>query len=164
MNQRRKQPGDWLWRKALLKVICATAFLVAGASSLLTACVVLLIAQADLVAYLILIPAGAISVVGVILMQTGWRPENMLKGANTEAQIGSAIESALTRQGCAVAHHVVGFGSGDIDHLVATPTRLWVIESKSSRIPKQHFNRTGKYGDCLTSTIVLRGRQLTACR
>ena len=58
----------------------------------------------------------------------------MLKGAGSEARIGYAIEYALTRDDCAVAHNVMKIvNGGDIDHLVATPLGLWMIETKSKR-------------------------------
>ena len=37
-------------------------------------------------------------------------------------------------------HSVTGIARvGDIDHLVATPVRLWVIETKYRRVPREHF-------------------------
>ena len=67
----------------------------------------------------------------------------MRKGARAEETVGQAIEYALTRQSCAVAHHVEEIASvGDIDHLVATPFGLWVIETKHGRVPKSEFPET----------------------
>ncbi len=72
----------------------------------------------------------------------GWRLVNMKKGARAEETIGQAIEYALTRESCAVAHHVEEIARvGDIDHLVATPGALWVIETKHGRVPKPHFRK-----------------------
>ena len=58
-------------------------------------------------------------------------------------RVGQGIEGAITAPGCAVAHSVTGVGKGgDIDHLVATPGKLWVIETKVSRIKsKKRFSR-----------------------
>ena len=63
-----------------------------------------------------------------------WKIDHMRKGAHAEARIGHVIEYSITRQACAVAHNVTDIvDSGDIDHLVATPGGLWVIETKSNR-------------------------------
>lgn len=68
---------------------------------------------------------------------------DMEKGANAEEAVGQMIEFVLMRDGCAVAHNVEGIARyGDIDHLVATPLGLWVIETKSARIPATDFART----------------------
>ncbi len=57
--------------------------------------------------------------------------------------MGEAIEYALTRAGCAVAHGVTVIArEGDIDHLVATPTHLWVLETKNGRLPQAAFAAT----------------------
>ena len=58
--------------------------------------------------------------------------------ANTCAR--QAIEHALTTPGCAVAHSVRSIGRArNIDHLVATPLRLWVIETKYEGVPRDQF-------------------------
>ena len=67
----------------------------------------------------------------------------MKKGAYAEETIGQVIEYALTRERCAVAHDVEEVASvGNIDHLVATPRGLWVIETKSGLVPKAQFPET----------------------
>ena len=39
-----------------------------------------------------------------------------------------------------MAHSVTAIARvGDIDHLVATPLRLWVIETKYRHVPREHF-------------------------
>lgn len=70
----------------------------------------------------------------------GWPLADMKKGARAETTIGQAIEYALTPDSCAVAHHVEEVAPiGDIDHLVATPNGLWVIETKHARVPRRDF-------------------------
>ena len=60
------------------------------------------------------------------------------EGADTSAR--HAIEHALTTPGCAVAHSVRSIArTGTIDHLVATPLRLWVIETKYVQVPRDKF-------------------------
>ena len=62
------------------------------------------------------------------------------KGEDAEVRAGQFIEHALTAPDCAVAHSVTAIARiGDIDHLVATPVRLWVIETKYRRVPREHF-------------------------
>ena len=64
----------------------------------------------------------------------------LLKGVAAERSIGSLAEYALTVRGCAVAHSVTEIADiGDIDHLVATPGCLWVVETKYGKVPKDRF-------------------------
>ncbi len=75
----------------------------------------------------------------------GWQLQSIKKGGYAERKVGQAIEYALTRDACAVAHNVKGGTRyGDIDHLVATPHGLWVIETKYRRIPDK-----GKFSKAL---------------
>ena len=63
-----------------------------------------------------------------------------LNGAESEEEVGQAIERALTARGCAVAHSVTALtGAGDIDHLVLTPAGLTVVETKYRRVPRKRF-------------------------
>ena len=51
-----------------------------------------------------------------------------------------AIEHALAAPGCAVAHSVSAIArASPIDHLVATPTRLWVIGTIDQRVPREEL-------------------------
>ena len=64
----------------------------------------------------------------------------LLKGAAAERNVGGSIEYALTAPGCAIAHSVTAVAEiGDIDHLVATPNCLWVVETKYRMVPKDLF-------------------------
>ena len=64
----------------------------------------------------------------------------LLKGVAAERSIGGLAEYALTARGCAVAHSVTRIAEiGDIDHLVATPGCLWVVETKYGKIPRDRF-------------------------
>ena len=50
------------------------------------------------------------------------------------------IEHALAAPNCAIAHNVSAIAkSTGIDHLVATPVRLWVIATKHRPGPREHF-------------------------
>ena len=69
-----------------------------------------------------------------------WNFENLQKGEDAETRIGQLIEYVLTREGCAVAHSVTEISKvGDIDHIVATPSAIWVIETKYKRVPRKTF-------------------------
>ena len=62
------------------------------------------------------------------------------KGEDAEVRAGQAIGWAITAPNCAVAHSVTKIARvGDIDHLVATPVRVWVIETKFRKVPPKKF-------------------------
>ena len=68
------------------------------------------------------------------------RRRDLQKGHVAERQVGRALEEAVTAKGCAVAHNVTALmDSGDIDHIVATPQSVWVIETKYRRVPGNRF-------------------------
>ena len=70
------------------------------------------------------------------------RTENIEKGLDAERSVGHAIDYAVAAQECAVAHNVMEIAKyGDIDHIVLTPARLWVIETKSGRVPNKEFGK-----------------------
>ena len=93
--------------------------------------------------WFVLLPGAVLPVVALYKWQRGWRVGDMKKGARAEERIGQVIEYALTRERCAVAHDVEEVARvGNIDHLVATPQRLWVIETKHGRVPKAQFRET----------------------
>ncbi len=75
-----------------------------------------------------------------------WNLSNLEKGASAERHVGHAIEYAITARNCAVAHSVTKIAKvGDIDHIVATPVAVWVIETKYKKVPKKHFSDVLKY-------------------
>ena len=87
-----------------------------------------------------LLPGIACLGLALFKWKRGWGALDMKKGAHAEETIGQAIEFALTRDSCAVAHHVEEIAKvGDIDHLVVTSRGLWVIETKHGRVPKTEF-------------------------
>ena len=72
-----------------------------------------------------------------------WRIQNMEKGLFAERSIGQAIDFAIAVPGCAAVHNVTSIAeAGDIDHLVITPARLWVIETKANRVPPKEFPKS----------------------
>ena len=91
----------------------------------------------------VLLPAAGLLGAALHRLARGWRLPDMKKGVRAEEMVGQAIEYALTRERCAVAHHVEGIARvGDIDHLVSTPRGLWVIETKHRSVPRSDFQET----------------------
>ena len=71
-----------------------------------------------------------------------WWTRNIEKGLDAETWIGQAIDYAVAAPGSAVAHGVTEIAKyGDIDHIVLTPARLWVVETKSGRVPNKEFRK-----------------------
>lgn len=69
-----------------------------------------------------------------------WNFVNLRKGLDAEIRVGQIIEYAITAKDCAVAHSVTEIAKvGDIDHIVATPGGIWVIETKYKRVPRKDF-------------------------
>lgn len=62
------------------------------------------------------------------------------KDAGAAASTRHAVERALAAPDCAVAHSVSTIArGGHIDHLVATPVRLWVIGTVHRRVPHEEL-------------------------
>lgn len=69
-----------------------------------------------------------------------WRLENLSKGLDAEMRVGQVIEYAITDARCAIAHSVTSIAKvGDIDHIVATPAAIWVVETQYRKVPKKVF-------------------------
>lgn len=145
----KRNPGAWL-RDRLLDRLLETGLLgMTGIGWFLGAGCVLWVthgpgpAVPEWMAWSMLLPAALFLGAALFKARRGWRLEDMRKGAGAEERIGQAVEYALTGQGCAVAHHVEDVAEvGDIDHLVATPRGLWVIETKHGRVPEREFPET----------------------
>ena len=63
------------------------------------------------------------------------------RGLRAKRQVGDLLEHALAQGGCAFAHDVkesLG-GGGNIDHVVMTPTGIWVVETKSGWLSRRRF-------------------------
>ena len=145
----KRNPGEWL-RQRLFGRIVNAAFLATLATGWLCGALAAVLGMglgqwlgAGLTVSFVLLPGAGLLGAALYLLAKGWRLPDMRKGAHAEETVGQAIEYALTRERCAVAHHVEGFASvGDIDHLVATPRGLWVIETKHGRVPISKFQET----------------------
>ena len=144
----KRNPGEWLRDRILgrnlevaLYVTAGTAWLGGAAAGLWAGFGARVLEQ--WASLLVVLPGVAFLGAALTLAGRGWRLPDMRKGARAEETIGQAIEYALTRDSCAVAHHVEEIARiGDIDHLVATPQGLWVIETKHGRVPRSEFAET----------------------
>lgn len=146
----KRNPGEWLRHRILDRNLGVALWATAGLMWLCGAVSVLVVAfglmPLDQWSLLIVaLPGVVFLAIALYLAKRGWRVGDMRKGARAEEAIGQAIEYALNRDACAVAHHVEDRGIarvGDIDHLVATPDGLWVVETKHGRILRSEFAET----------------------
>lgn len=148
----KRNPGEWLQEKMLDRAIDAALLWSLGYGWLCGAVLTLLaVFGTRLFLESTPLPVLLTSVLpGLLLLvcawytyKDGWQLQNMRKGKLAEQIIGQKIEYALTRDACAVAHNVKKVAQhGDIDHLVATPHGLWVIETKSGFLRNDVFQKT----------------------
>ena len=149
-NALKRNPGSYLRRRSLKQGLLFTAFALVGLSWLIPLVILWFLVHHMLLTLslkliLVLFPGVLCICVALVLMRRlergQWRIDNMLKGADAEERIGHAIEWALSSYACAVAHNVMVLENDrDIDHLVATPEGLWVIETKANRVDRKYFN------------------------
>ena len=134
----RRTAGGWLYGKMFTRQI---AFLVAAC--LFTGLLIGYLTSEWLLTlpFSLLISLFGIGVFGYGIWLIGWRLDEWEMGSDGEERTGQAIEQALAAKHCAVAHNVTEIRGtiGDIDHLVATPGVLWVVETKYHRVPKNYF-------------------------
>ena len=145
----KRNAGEWLKEKILDRKVEFGLHGALGLGWLIGAAFAILLAGPlqlpgpDWIVWLVLLPGVWFFGQALYKLKRGWPLRNMRKGASAEQKVGQAIEYALTRDRCAVAHNVEEIAKiGDIDHLVATPSGLWVIETKYGRVPKPEFERT----------------------
>lgn len=144
----KRNPGEWLRRILFDRTVGAGLLACLGYGWLLGTGLTLWTAFgaplfSEWVSLAVLLPGAACLLAALAKARRGWRLPDMRKGAQAEETVGQAIEYALTRDACAVAHHVKDIARfGDIDHLVATPGGLWVIETKHGRVPNANFPET----------------------
>ena len=146
----KRNPGAYLRQRSLRQGLLFISFALVGLAWLVPLVILWFIVPHALLALswklILVVLLGVICVIVALacmqrLEKGQWRFDNMLKGADAEERIGHAIEWALSSYACAAAHNVLDLGSGgDIDHLIATPETLWVIETKVNRVKKRYFN------------------------
>ena len=143
----KRNPGQELRYRLIDRVLDASTLIMAGIGCLLS---VVMIKFMGSPSWFVVMFGIALCLVGAMKL-TGrgrkganrWRLRDMRKGAHSEERVGAVIEYALTQPHCAIAHGVMDIAKeGDIDHLIATPQRIWVVESKYGRLPPREFART----------------------
>jgi len=147
MNMKRNA-GDWLRSKMNEKAYLILTGI--GISGGLGIGVVLFAVLPPLIGHRwSLVACAALSAVCLIVViyferSKKWNLENLMKGENAERRVAQCIEYAITAEDCAVAHSVTHQIAeyGDIDHLVATPAGLWVIETKYQHVLESKFRET----------------------
>ena len=145
----KRNPGEWLRERLSGRIVDAVllaTFAVGWLCGALGVALGMALAGslgAEWTLVLVLLPAAGFLVAALYRLVRGWRLPDMRKGASAEVAVGQAIEYVLTRDRCAVAHHVEEIAKvGDVDHLVATPRGPWVIETKHRRVPSSSFQET----------------------
>ena len=133
----RRSPAAWLRGRLLAQLLAVMVPALVGAG----VCLGALLGQ--------WVPILYVSFATVVVLGTAyvwlrsdrrWSLSNLERGIDAEYRVGQVIDYALVPRNCAVAHGVVGIGvDGDIDHLVATPGALWVIETKARAVPQDLF-------------------------
>lgn len=109
----RRNPGEWL-RNLLADRYIGVGLLVAMGWAWLCGAVVSMWIGLGLqffrewTSLISLLPGIACLGLAQLKWKSGWGALDMKKGAYAEETIGQAIEFALTRDSCAVAHHVEG--------------------------------------------------------
>ena len=132
---RRRAPAQWLRSRLvtqLLAVVGATLFTLGAIIG-------------DLLGHwfameFVIIAAAGLTAIAFIWMRADrrWSLSNLEKGLNAEYRVGQVIDHSLMPPNCAVAHGVTDPAEvGDIDHLVATPCGLWVVETKARAVPRK---------------------------
>lgn len=135
----KRDPGAFLRRKFRLRAVVMVAFS-AGIAGIFAG--VLLQTWLPQWAIRICFVLGAIFFLTSWIVQhkAKWSLDNIEKGVGAETKVGQHIEFAIASPNCAVAHNVQEIAKvGDIDHLVATPVRLWVVETKANPVPRKEF-------------------------
>ena len=137
----KRNPGEWLRDRLLVRALEGGMLTIWGFGWLLGG--LLSVVQASWL--MVFGPAIALIAAGAWRLFRGWRLGDVRKGARAEERVGAAIEYALVRSTCAVAHGVTEIArEGDIDHLVATPGGLWVVETKSGGKARRYLKRIVK--------------------
>ena len=90
---------------------------------------------------LIVTAAAVYCAICILERHCPWSLVNLKKGADAEDRVGHLLEYAMFAQNCAVAHGVTEIAKvGDIDHIIATPEGIWIIETKYKFVPRDELN------------------------
>ncbi len=136
----RKQPGYWLHGRLVMRTIA----MLAGVAWLFGIWIGMLVHKwlPELIPSAIILSLIVLAALLLFDKVGTWWTRNIEKGLDAETRVGQAIDYAVAAPGSAVAHGVTEIAKyGDIDHIVRTPARLWVVETKSGRVPKKEFRK-----------------------
>lgn len=142
MNDTRRRPGEFLFIKLMVRNVwlAMATFVAAGFAFGVAVVPVLGRTWSILLAALM---AAALFAIWFWYQRSDWSDDNLDKGLRGERRVGETIERVIAAPGCAVAHGVKEVAAvGDIDHLVATPVCIWVVETKYQWLPKNEFWKT----------------------
>ena len=140
----RKNPaGGWLLQQAVGRLMFAIIAVVALAAFCLGVLVRSLPGVNGVVDALPdgAIPAAAVGILVAVAVFMAWTNSSLGRRLAAEKLVGDRIEHALARNGCAFAHDVkeaLGSG-GNVDHVVLTPTGVWVVETKAAWLEGRRF-------------------------
>ena len=143
----RRRPGQYLREKLLNQSLYAVT--IAGASiglaiaSVLYLIVVEWLGLSKEFPWILLwfVFVGVVAVVWLTCSRRNWSASNLLKGMVGETTVADVIErSMLQAFGCFVANDVrLPKTGGNIDHIVVTPQRVMVVETKYRRVIPKAF-------------------------
>ena len=136
----KNNPGQWVRQQYLFRWASVLALLVFSIG--ITLGVYLHQATSYQVALYLSIAFMVLVIIGTFSYAKFMLPPWVM-GMIAERNVAGAIECAVSAEGCATAHGVTNIPNtiGDIDHLVATPQCLWVVETKHRWVPKKHFHK-----------------------
>ena len=132
---RRRAPAQWLRSRLVLQLLVV----VVAAAVTLGVIIADFVGRWFAMKFVIIGAAGVAAIAFIwLLVDRRWSISNLEKGLNAEYRVGQVIDYSLMPLNCAVAHGVTDPAkNGDIDHLVATPCRLWVVETKVRAVPRK---------------------------
>lgn len=142
MDDARRRPGEFLFSKLMARNVWLAMATFVAAGFAFGVVVVPQLGQTWSMVLAALMAAGLFAI-WFRYRRSEWSDDNLDKGSRGERRVGETIEQAIAAHGCAVAHNVKEIAAvGDIDHLVATPERVWVVETKYRWVPKDEFSKT----------------------
>ena len=91
---------------------------------------------------LVVTAAAVYFAIRILERHAPWSLVNLKKGADAEDRVGHLLEYAMFAEACAVAHNVTKIAGveGDIDHIIATPKGIWIIETKYKLVPSEELD------------------------
>ena len=136
---RRRAPAQWLRSRLVTQLLA-----VVGTTLFTLGAIIGHLLGHWFAMEIVIIAAAGVVAIAFIWMRADrrWSLSNLEKGISAEYRVGQVVDYGLMPLNCAVAHGVTDPAKeGDIDHLVATPCRLWVVETKTRAVPRKRVPR-----------------------